>query len=545
MESAGAAALPRRAPRLRLIALSVFIALVSLLSDPASLLPRGWKDNPLVSSLSLAEAEAAIAFVKNIGTNSDSGGTTSMAVTVPAAGVAAGNSVIITLATDYTTNPVTCSDSRGNTYTINADRGYSSYARVVVCSAHNITALSSGDTITVNYPSTNLAAVSINEFSGLADSSTLDKTSTATGTSSSPSSGSTATTTQADELLIGAFALDGPVSDTFTPGASYTLLTRRGASYSSMGTTYITIDPEYRIVSATGAYAADGSNSSSRHWAAAIATYKAALYRPDSLIKKSSEDDTAYIINGVYETTAVEQVKSQGVVNTNAAAYNIKFQNDGNSTDSFVITGTAGGSGFTVQYLDDGSTDRTSAVTGAGYTISSLAAGATKVWTVNVTPSASTTGGTSYNVFVTAESVKDGTKTDQVKAVTTSISANITLLKSRDKATANPGEDITYSVTATNGSGLSNASNVVVTDPVPTNTGFKVGGATFNAGTSTLSAALSYSNNGGSTWTYTPTSGGCSAPAGYDYCATDVKWTMTGGMPTGTNFSIGLVVRVK
>src|SRR5207249_11355513 len=43
----------------------------------------------------------------------------------------------------------------------------------------------------------------------------------------------------------------------------------------SDGTIYITIDPEYRIVSTAQGYTANGTLGTSRLWAAAIATYKA------------------------------------------------------------------------------------------------------------------------------------------------------------------------------------------------------------------------------------------------------------------------------
>lgn len=279
--------------------------------------------------------------------------------------------------------------------------------------------------------------------------------------------------------------------------------------------------------------------------AGVAASFAPVNFRPDVMIRLTSEADSAYLTDNTYEAAASVQVKSQGAVSGSTAAYAVKFQNDSTGTDSLVITGTGNGSGFTVQYLDDTSTDRTAAVTGAGYTISSLAVGATKDWTLKVTPGGSVTGNTSYNVYVTATSSTDGTRTDQVKAITTSTSAVLTLLKSADKANVNPGEEIAYTVTASNGAGLSAASSVVMTDPIPANTGFKIAGATFNAGTSTLTNALSYSDDGGSTWTYTPASGGCSAPAGYDYCVNKVKWTTSGNMPTGTSFSIGLVVVVK
>jgi uncharacterized repeat protein (TIGR01451 family) len=266
------------------------------------------------------------------------------------------------------------------------------------------------------------------------------------------------------------------------------------------------------------------------------------------MIKLSSEADAAYLTDNLYEATASAQSKSRGVVSGSTATYNVRFQNDGNVPDTLVIKGTGSGSGFTVQYLDNTATDRTAAVTGAGYSIGPLAAGAGTVWSVNVTPAGNPTpvnGGTAYTVFVTAVSATDNTKIDQVRAVTTSTSANLTLLKNANKGTAAPGEDITYTVNASNGSGLTAAGNVFVTDPIPAYTGFKVGGATFNAGTSTLSFTVVYSNNNGSTWTYTPASGGCGAPAGYDDCVTHVRWTTTGSMPTGTGFSVGLVVRVK
>jgi uncharacterized repeat protein (TIGR01451 family) len=100
-----------------------------------------------------------------------------------------------------------------------------------------------------------------------------------------------------------------------------------------------------------------------------------------------------------------------------------------------------------------------------------------------------------------------------------------------------PGQEITYTISASNGAGLTPASSVVVTDPIPTFTGLKVGSATFSPGTSTLSGTPTYSNDNGSTWTYSPVSAGCSAPTGYDHCATNVRWT--------TNFTAAFVVRVK
>ena len=54
-----------------------------------------------------------------------------------------------------------------------------------------------------------------------------------------------------------------------------------------------------------------------------------------------------------------------------------------------------------------------------------------------------------------------------------------------------------------------------------------------------------YSNNSGSTWVYTPTSGGGGAPAGYDDNVTNWQIPMNGTMnANGANFTINYKVRV-
>src|SRR5213595_1125941 len=190
----------------------------------------------LLLSLAASEARAVIAFVKNIGTNSSATTDTTITVTVPAAGVATGHSVILTLAMADASGGVTATDSKGNTYSLAADITNASNVRTVILAAHNVTALVSGDTITVTHPSASVRALSANEFSGLSPTSALDQTHTATGSSTAPSSGTTAAaTSEAAELLLGAMGVAGPISDTFTLGASYTALTRAGTGIGFRG----------------------------------------------------------------------------------------------------------------------------------------------------------------------------------------------------------------------------------------------------------------------------------------------------------------------
>lgn len=290
------------------------------------------------------------------------------------------------------------------------------------------------------------------------------------------------------------------------------------------------------------------SFAAARPWAAGAARLRPVMVLPDVMIKLASEGAGAYLSDDVYENPVATQVKTAAVLSGTTASYDVRFGNDGNTTGSVRVTGTGSGSGFTVRYLDETSTDRTAAVTGGGYVIGGLAPGTTRDWRLEVTPAgapAPVPGGTSFDVFVTAASVADPALSDQVRATTSSSSASLTLLKSADKGSAKPGDDVAYQVVASNGAGLTNASAIDVTEPVPANTGFKVGSASFAPGTSTLTSTASYSNDGGGTWTYAPAGGGCSAPPGYDDCVTHVRWTMAGSMPPGTSFTVGLVVRVK
>lgn len=106
---------------------------------------------------------------------------------------------------------------------------------------------------------------------------------------------------------------------------------------------------------------------------------------------------------------------------------------------------------------------------------------------------------------------------------------------------------LTYSIAYTN-TGGTYSSNLVVADAIPANTDFKVGSATNAPGTSGLTVVVSYSNDNGATWTYTPASGGGGAVAGYDRNVTNIRWTFTGNLsqtaPNNTG-SVGFTVRIR
>jgi len=110
-----------------------------------------------------------------------------------------------------------------------------------------------------------------------------------------------------------------------------------------------------------------------------------------------------------------------------------------------------------------------------------------------------------------------------------------------------PGTDLTYTITFTN-TGGAQARSLVITDPVPANTDFKVGSVTSSLGSTGLTVAVAYSNNGGTTYAYTPASGGGGAPAGYDRNVTNIRWTFTGNLsqssPNNTG-SVSFIARIR
>jgi len=215
-----------------------------------------------------------VAFIKNVGAGGNATTSTSTSITVPAPGVAAGNTLIVTFAMDPTTGTVTCGDSRGNTYTRDADIANGSSVngvRTVVCSGSITVPLLAGDQVSVAHPAAAAKAISVNEFTGVG---AFDRTASATGSNTTPSLGFTAATNQADELLIGAIGVETHATDAFTPGAGYVPLPP-GSSSPTAGASSVTVRPEFRVVTAQGSQTAGGTLDPTRLWAAAIATYRA------------------------------------------------------------------------------------------------------------------------------------------------------------------------------------------------------------------------------------------------------------------------------
>ena len=141
-----------------------------------------------------------------------------------------------------------------------------------------------------------------------------------------------------------------------------------------------------------------------------------ASYKPDMLIKNGV--DESYIGTGIINLDGTDQTKSQNAAAGVKVTYSFRVMNVGNLSDSIKITGTSGGSGWSVKYYDLASVDITSQVTGSGWSSGTLAPGSDRGFFVKVSPDASVGSGASKTLLITATSVGDGTKTDVVKAVT-------------------------------------------------------------------------------------------------------------------------------
>ncbi|NCO36930.1 MAG: hypothetical protein GW893_24110, partial [Armatimonadetes bacterium] len=156
--------------------------------------------------------------------------------------------------------------------------------------------------------------------------------------------------------------------------------------------------------------------------------------QPDALIKRNSEADPAYAIDGAYQTTpSGDQIESQSIEAGSTATYQIKIANDGNKTRTFSVLVTETGEfGWVITYKDSGDTDITSEITDntpttGGYTTGVIARGASEIITVTMTPDGTVVQGTSTSATLEAheDNTDFATVLDSVQA-TTSLVADTT-----------------------------------------------------------------------------------------------------------------------
>jgi len=261
------------------------------------------RSRPTVEALEDRCVPSGITKVRDLGTVAAPAGTTTVNLSLSAA-VADGDSIVVEVATHQavTTGAVAVTDAGGNAYAKDADAvNPSGPLRVLVFAAHHVHALGAGSPLTITLANSGIVVASAAEFAGLGAAVPVDAILAGTGLSASPSSGLAAT--HADGLLLGAIGAVGfstiipaPIPVAFTPGAGYTALA--SATQSTDFTPYTRLDlvPEYRIVSAAGSYAADGTLGDNRVWAAALVAYRAAPPAPSDLSAGLSDVTAAVVV---------------------------------------------------------------------------------------------------------------------------------------------------------------------------------------------------------------------------------------------------------
>jgi hypothetical protein len=207
----------------------------------------------VVLLLLVGSSWALPAFVQSRSATTGASATT-LTTTTWTSSTVTGNLIAVFLVTGVTPSSPAVTDSVGNTYvqcgtTLTAAAGYS----IGVYYAKNITGGASF-TITGHTGSAAVIQMAGAEFSGLDTTAPCDKTASAedTTTSTALTSGNTATTSTANEALIGGWLSNVTSGITFTAGTSWTA--RETISDSSDGSSS---GMQTRIVSSAAAYQSD------------------------------------------------------------------------------------------------------------------------------------------------------------------------------------------------------------------------------------------------------------------------------------------------
>jgi len=234
---------------------------------------------------------------------------------------------------------------------------------------------------------------------------------------------------------------------------------------------------------------------------------------------------TKTIVAKVYAVLVSPHATTASQLPSNGLNYTVAFTvtNTGNGSTSYDLL-TTKRPGTVITTVSIAGTGITQGVNPDSARLTSLLTGTSATATVTYAV-AMAASGTKDTLIFKARAVLSPATVDTGKLTVTVIRPTMTVAKTvNPSGTQLPGTDLTYTVTVTN-AGSSNATTVVVVDTLPAATLFKVGSivTTLPAGVSVL---VDYSNNGGATWTYVPTSGACSAPAGYDGCVNRVRWRL-------------------
>jgi uncharacterized repeat protein (TIGR01451 family) len=137
---------------------------------------------------------------------------------------------------------------------------------------------------------------------------------------------------------------------------------------------------------------------------------------------------------------------------------------------------------------------------------------------------------------------------DDATDVTVIVAGNLTLTKTVNPlGNQPPGTELTYTTDYQN-VGTADLTSVVIFDPIPAFTQYRVGSEAVGVPPAGITAITpEFSDDGGTTWTYLPVSGGGGAPVNFDANVTNVRFVMTGtvaagqGSATGVSFTVRII----
>ena len=377
----------------------------------------------------------------------------------------------------------------------------------------------------------------------------------------------------------GTYPVTGTVTDNVpatVTGVTWTCVASSGSACTTASGSGNAINTSATLIAGgTATYTISGTLSAT---ASGTLSNTATIAVPSWLTDATPANNTATDSDTIHLNANLGITKTDGLTNINAGAaitYTIVVSNAGpdTSTGSIVtdtIPATITGVSWTCGSPTGGAT--CGAASGSGNSINTTAnlpSGSTLRYTVTGTLSGSASGTltNTARIVTAASGVTDPNDPSRTGAGNNSATDNTTinpsppnigLVKSvSPNGTQLPGTDLIYTIVYTNSGGQA-ATSFVIVDPNPSNTDplervlrnvdFKVGSMTSTPGTTGLVATFQYSNNGGTTWTYTPVSGAGGAPAGYDRLVTNVRWSFAGSLSNvspNNSGNVSFTVRIR
>jgi VCBS repeat-containing protein len=177
------------------------------------------------------------------------------------------------------------------------------------------------------------------------------------------------------DITAAMIASDGWLSPSLNPGATQTLRLEvtPGTAVLGGGKSSVTLT-------------ATSTGDTTKKDVVIATTQAQTVVQPDALIKKSTEADTAYALDNIYQTVPGNaQIEAQNVQAGQKVTYTTRVQNDGNTSRSFVVRTTESGASWSVVYKVGSTVVTTPIKSAAGRTTAVLAPGASEVITVEVT----------------------------------------------------------------------------------------------------------------------------------------------------------------